>query len=347
MKLLHQGSVKDIYQGSPENELSSPESSGSDALLFRFSNRYSIFDWGQMPDAIPGKGAALAKMGGKLLQYLHENGYKTHFLRMGENPEDMIVKSVDVPRDNHARYRERPIHTLVPLEVIYRFGVPKGSSLLKKYKTEADWKNAGFDRAYAEGDDFTDIAIDVTTKLEKLDRPLTALEAQELSHLTPTEWKNLLQDTRTLAREIHTVFSRAGLKLWDGKFEFAFGALTREGAREFVLVDSIGLDEIRLTFDGLPLSKELLRQQYLNTEWYQNLEKAKKLDPVNFRKHCEEVLHSSPRPLSSEMVSATSTLYSAVADLILNENQAEVEALHKKLQQSLETLTRSHPGVKP
>src|SRR5688500_10605014 len=50
--LLYSGSVKDVY-GVP----------GRDPYVFDFSDRYSIFDWGEMPDALAGKGEALAVMG--------------------------------------------------------------------------------------------------------------------------------------------------------------------------------------------------------------------------------------------------------------------------------------------
>ncbi|MBC7396660.1 MAG: hypothetical protein H7333_04380, partial [Bdellovibrionales bacterium] len=164
-KLLHRGSVKDIYEISEQE------------LLFRFSNRYSIFDWGEMPDAIPNKGRSLAKLGNKLLAHLSQEGFPTHFLRAGEQSEDMIVKAVAVPRDNVSIYQSRPNNILIPLEVIYRFGVPKGSSLLKRYTTETEWLQAGFDRQYCEGETFNEVKLDFTTKLERLDRVLADGEA--------------------------------------------------------------------------------------------------------------------------------------------------------------------------
>ena len=48
-KLKYRGSVKDIY---------GPDEDG--ALFFRFSDRYSIFDWGEMPDQLTNKGKSLA-----------------------------------------------------------------------------------------------------------------------------------------------------------------------------------------------------------------------------------------------------------------------------------------------
>ena len=182
-KLLHQGSVKDIYQYS-ENE-----------LLFKFSNRYSIFDWGEMPDHIPGKGSALATMGDTLLSYLQKQGIKTHYIGRGEQKEDLIVKAVKVPRDGVEIYQHQPNSILIPLEVIFRFGVPKGSSLIKK--------------GFKEGEEFTEPKLDFTTKLERMDRVLSPEEAKNLAGMTDQEWNSLLATTQTIAKKLKSEIGRA------------------------------------------------------------------------------------------------------------------------------------------
>ena len=315
--LLHRGSVKDIYQVSEQE------------LMFQFSDRYSIFDWGEMPDAIPGKGAALALMGKKLLQHLNGLGFPTHYLGAGTDEKSMLVKSVRVPRDDISIYQSSPKNILVPLEVIFRFGVPKGSSLLKRFKNEADWKSAGFDRAYREGESFSEIKIDFTTKLERQDRALTNDEAKKLAGMNDAEWAELNLKTTQIANEIKKNFAAFGATMWDGKFEFAF-----DDNRKMMLVDSIGLDEMRLTFEDAPLSKELLRQYYLQSSWYAALTRAKETYPKDFKEHCQKVLNKSPKPLPSNVVTAISELYQTVADLILCE-ASEKPALQAKLRTSL------------
>ncbi|MFZ4404188.1 MAG: phosphoribosylaminoimidazolesuccinocarboxamide synthase [Pseudobdellovibrionaceae bacterium] len=55
-KELYRGSVKNLYQvGFAQN----PDSS---FLLFEFTDDYSVFDWGKMPDPIPQKGFGLSKL---------------------------------------------------------------------------------------------------------------------------------------------------------------------------------------------------------------------------------------------------------------------------------------------
>src|SRR5208283_4377181 len=46
---------------------------------FAFSDRYSVFDWGEMPDQIGSKGAALCMMGAYCFEQLERKGVKTHY----------------------------------------------------------------------------------------------------------------------------------------------------------------------------------------------------------------------------------------------------------------------------
>jgi phosphoribosylaminoimidazole-succinocarboxamide synthase len=49
-----------LYEGSVKN-LRGVD--GQSPLIFEYSNRYSVFDWGAMPDELDNKGASLAFMG--------------------------------------------------------------------------------------------------------------------------------------------------------------------------------------------------------------------------------------------------------------------------------------------
>ncbi|MDP2206541.1 MAG: phosphoribosylaminoimidazolesuccinocarboxamide synthase, partial [Alphaproteobacteria bacterium] len=56
-----------IYEGSVKNVRGT---AGAAPYIFEFSDRYSIFDWGQMPDLLDGKGAALAWMSDFFFRFL-------------------------------------------------------------------------------------------------------------------------------------------------------------------------------------------------------------------------------------------------------------------------------------
>jgi phosphoribosylaminoimidazole-succinocarboxamide synthase len=306
--LVRSGSVKDIFASDHSGE-----------LVFKFSDRYSIFDWGTMPDPIPGKGRALAKMGRTFFEQLKKAGILTHYLGAGNEADQFRVQKIEVPKATEAAtfYGKQPEWALIPLEVIYRWGVPRGSSLLKRQAGASEGS------VFFEGQEFEKPMIEFTTKLERLDRALSWDEARHLAALNPTEWETLIKTTGQIAVLIRSFCESKGLKLWDGKLEFGFGSRLRSpdlvGAREIILVDTIGLDEMRLTYEGKPLSKEILRQFYIESNWVRGLQAAKAQDPVRFKEICVDELHLTPGHLPGEVMDAVSRLYQTVADLLAGE----------------------------
>src|SRR4030042_759901 len=67
------GSVKDL------ETVKKPTRSEMGVGRFLFSDRYSVFDWGEMPDHIAGKGAALCLMGAYCFEQLELQGIQTHY----------------------------------------------------------------------------------------------------------------------------------------------------------------------------------------------------------------------------------------------------------------------------
>lgn len=291
-ELLYKGSTKDIYHISGEE------------LMFKFSNRYSIFDYGEMPDQIENKGKNTALFTMNLFKYFENKlNIKSHLLKEGEESDELIVRKFSVPRDFDSTtfYARRPINAFIPLEVIFRFGAPKGSSLIK--------------RGFKEGEKFETVMIDFTTKLESIDRSIDENEAMKISGMNSIEFtslKNLVQD---LAYSLRDLVESKGLTLWDGKFEFAFGENLNTSQREIILVDSISLDEMRISYKEMPLSKEIMRQIYKNDDWYLKLIEAKKIDQDNFRNKI-----SRPNHLSQRTLDLLSQMYFEVQGLIMNKN---------------------------
>lgn len=296
LKLVHKGSTKDVYQ-SGEN------------YLFRFSDRYSVFDWGEMPDQLSQKGLSLARFTKKVYARLSQAQIKHHLLAAACGEDEIVVTPFEVIREQLPTMPNKE-NIFVPLEVIFRLGVAHGSSLTKRFKTLDDWKKAGFDRAYQELEFFSEPKVEFTTKLERFDRPLTHIEAQKLAGLNSDEWSNLLTTTQKIALELKNIFSRHEICLWDGKVEFALGS-SKNGSREIVLVDSIGPDELRLTKEGVLLSKEVIRQYYKNSQWYQQLDLVKTKYGEKFKAHI-----SPPEPMSPEFKAAVEELYTLLPDLI-------------------------------
>ena len=101
------------------------------------------------------------------------------------------------------------------------------------------------------------------------------------------------------------------------KFEFAFGTTKELGRREFVLVDSIGPDELRLVRNGKKLSKEFLRGFYRDSEWLKSVEKAKSLakerEQSDWKAIVRDELKSLPQNLSEEYKAVANAMYPSLA----------------------------------
>ena len=68
------GSVKDL------EIINHPSEENMGTGRFHFSDRYSVFDWGEMPDLIEGKGQALCLMGAYCFEKLEEKGRLHHLV---------------------------------------------------------------------------------------------------------------------------------------------------------------------------------------------------------------------------------------------------------------------------
>ena len=297
--LIHKGSTKDVFEQG-EN------------LVFEFSDRYSVFDWGEMPDLIPQKGLALAKFTRKIYRELEDKGIKTHLQNLPVGDNEIAVKPFRVVRSGDSSMVQEE-NLFIPLEIIFRLGVAKGSSLLKR------------SNAYYEGQKFSGPVIEFTTKLERFDRPLSHEEAKTLAGFRESEWNDLIKKTSDIALFLQDVFLKAGIELWDGKVEFAFGKEIN-GQREIILVDSIGPDELRLSKDHIQLSKEIMRQYYKKTPWYQTMEDGKKEFGSEFKKFVPQ-----PEKLAPHFLSAVSGLYTVLAEIILNDDRASLEKAKTEL----------------
>lgn len=365
--LIYRGSVKNIRgEVSAEN--------GSDVLLFEYSDRFSVFDWGEMPDQLTDKGRALSVMGKYFFRYLEnpkhwsdlferseiinrfnsqylaelktsdlykkwcEQGLSHHALLEDEeiafNSNLMKVKKIDVLRPalinqsyDYSPYNKKPVNALVPLEIIFRLGLPKGNSLSKRLgNNPVLWKEFGFDSIPQAGELLKKPVLDFSTKLERGDRYLDYREARIIAGLSEAEWTELHQMTHLIALNLYSVHASMGLELLDGKIEVAF-IEDEKGKRSFMLVDSIGIDELRLLSNGKSFSKEFLREFYKDSKWYNDLEAAKlegKMTGKDFKKLCIENFHSEPSRLPSEILERALFVYKSYCNALAAKMSGEL-----------------------
>jgi len=304
-----------MYEGSSKNVHLTQD---GQSAIFEFTDRYSVFDWGAMPDQLPQKGVALAHMGATFFKLLSKKNIPHHFhslvdaegedLAAGQLSRFMKVAQVAVHRPvrtktsyDYSFYQTAPTNCLVPLEVIFRWGAPAGSSLLKRHPHIKE--NERFGRPL----------IEFTTKLEAEDRVLSVEEATTIAGLRAEEMRALLERTTEVAGHLKDLLSLMHVELWDGKLEWAFSG----PRREFMLVDAIGLDELRVSFQGHALSKEFLRHHYRDTAWHSALSEAKRIarrDGGDFKAICTERFHQRPLPLPLPTRQAAETLYLCFAN---------------------------------
>lgn len=324
-----------VYRGSTKEIRKKNEN-----LIFKFNDDYSIYDFGKMPNSIPNKGKYLAKMATKWFKILQEpasfkdlksppfchdsldsnilsklsiDGAKTHFIDSLSKREIEVqafkvaqAERVDGTFDYNF-FQTKPENITIPLECIFRFGAPLGSSLLSN------------DSGLLPNTYFEEILVEFSTKLEPKDRKLSTPEAVAISGLSSQEFKQLVSLIKIYASLLWKTYHSKGLDLWDGKFEFAFGKKVSNDEREIILIDSIGPDELRLSYKNLPLSKEFLRQLYKDSKWYQAWSQGER---------------RTPKKLSSKKILAAKEIYKQLSLVFEND--------HFSLPKKTEQLIREH-----
>ncbi len=271
MKFLRKGKVKEAYEVS------------GDELEFVFTDQISVFDK-IIPNLIPNKGETLCRTSAHWFGVVRDLGIRTHFLRQN-GPNRMRVRRVEVISD-YDKITPTTKNFLVPLEVIARYYVAGSMhDRLKAGKVRPD--EVGFPKGHvpAYGEPFPEPLVEVTTKLEKVDRELTKKEALEISKLSPREYDDLVGAVLKIDARLNADVRRRGLIHVDGKKEFAMDA-----DRQLMLVDTFGTADEDRWWDAaayekgehVELSKEFVRQYYRKTGYHRALmdaRAAKGLEP--------------------------------------------------------------------
>jgi len=317
---------------------------------FHFSDRYSVFDWGEMPDHIDGKGAALCLMGAYCFERLEEQGVKTHyrglvdsdgkavkFKEMKHPSSVMEVKLVNVYKPemrasqekftyDYSVYAHKLKNCLIPLEIIYRNGLPEGSSVFKRLEQgKTTLKDLGLDHYPKPGERFAKPLFDVSTKLEQTDRYVSWEEAKRIAGLTNLELIAVKTVLSKVDDTITEMACHAKLENEDGKIELAF-----DESRKLMVVDVVGtLDECRFTYEGFHVSKEIVRQFYKRTEWYADVEEAKRAAEAKGVKDWKTLCKSQPPKLDARLKMFISQMYMAAANELTSRRHFDVPPLAK------------------
>ena len=294
---------------------------------FVFTDDYSVFDWGKMPDEIPQKGQSLCLMGAYNFELLEEAGVPTHYrgvVEGGESvplaeatepPREMAIDLTQVPdlphegRDyDYDAYHDAARHNyLIPLEVVFRNRVPVGSSLRRR--TDPADHGLELDGWPDEAVDLAEPIVEFSTKYEETDRYLDRAEADAIAGVAS------IDELESVARDVNRLVTdraeETALDHQDGKIE----CLYYQG--EIHVADVVGtFDENRFAHEGTQLSKEVVRQYHKLTqpEWVQAVEaakaEAKREDVADWKSLCSR----DPEPLEPSVIETVRDMYCAGAN---------------------------------
>ncbi|WP_435359101.1 phosphoribosylaminoimidazolesuccinocarboxamide synthase [Haloarchaeobius sp. DFWS5] len=294
---------------------------------FVFTDDYSVFDWGKMPDQIPKKGASLCSMGAFNFELLEDEGVPTHYrgvvdggevvsLRDASSPPwEMAIDLTQVPDLPHegrdydygAYHAAAGDNYLIPLEVVFRNRIPVGSSLRRRTKPADHGLKA--EEWPDEAIDLDEPIVEFSTKYEEGDRYLTREEADTIAGTAD------IADLEAVARDVNRIVTEqaesGGLTHDDGKIE----CLYYDG--EIRVADVVGtFDENRFSYEGTQLSKEVIRQYHKRTqpEWVEAVreakERAKRENVADWKSLCEV----EPEHLDDDVLAVASDMYTAGAN---------------------------------
>lgn len=393
-----------LYRGSVKNVLGPIQVGDTPSVVFQYTDAYSVFDWGKMPDSLLQKGEAMAILSAywfeklespelwrefskskealglrkgnrigsifnEIGEELQKQGLKTHYLGvlptfskkpssvdspvsgdpassgssqgrkafhekicqekicklsdLKEPIRNFVVKQVAVVKPNFATVlgrtlpdyqptRNAPMPRLIPLEVVFRWSCPKGSSLLERVARDPEYlASLGFQGSVESGGPWDFPILELFTKLETTDRVLSFQEAMAISGLNTTQFQELLIKTAWIAGVLRWLCGSRGLELADGKLEWG---LSEKG--ECFLVDAIGPDELRLLKNGVQLSKEFLRVHYRDTSWYEVIQKAKASAKTQGSVEWKKMVPVGPNALPDKIKECATHLFPALTNTL-------------------------------
>lgn len=316
------GSVKDLVV------IKNPYEKEPGLGRFVFSDRYSVYDWGEMPDHIENKGKALCIVSAYFFEKLKSLGIKTHYLGLLEEGKVKKIESLKEPSNimeikllrvlkpeikdgvyDYSIYKKEKFNFLIPLEVIYRNSLPEGSSVFKRLKEgKLKLEDIGLSKLPEPGEKLDKPLIDFSTKLEVTDRYISFNEAKNIAGLSDREFEEIKEKTLFINNLISEEVKKLNLNNEDGKFEFGF-----DEKRNVLVVDVIGtLDECRFTYEGVHVSKEIARIYYRKTEWFEEIERAKKIDSIKWK----SLVKIFPPNLKGELKKIIEDIYKSFANEI-------------------------------
>ena len=356
LKTAH-GSSKDtvVYRDATPTEF------GEGEYIFR--DDWSVFNWAhgpfEMPDRIPEKGVAQCLVSAYIDGQLRRSGITTTCIGLID-PETGDISDRPVPTNRMAINIVRVIEpegpgygtdadysafegdvrcAVIPIEMIGRFGLPKGSSVFKRLKKGNLDKGlfSGFE--LKEGVWFGVPRPDYSTKFDPSRDDIYDLGREaymQMAGMNRAEMALADSMLREAGWIISSAYAKIGRTLWDYKVEEVF--LPGTGVRMLGLGDVVGApDEVRvLDKKGGSWSKQFGRNLYIKSqpEWVE----ACSLESSKGGNWQLRILDKgiAPEPMSQSELDLFSGIYTSIANAMWEENIIEGAPTIEEVQRDLE-----------
>lgn len=289
--------------------LEEPSSEAAGVGVFEFTDDYSVFHHGKMPDLIPGKGEAIARMAAFNFELLAEAGVPTHH-RGSPAPDRIEFDLLHAPDPAVEPVKPGAGYYMIPLQVIFRNALPAGASVFRRLESGGvTLDQLGLATPPAAGEALDRPLVEFTTKREEIDRFVDRGEARTIAGLRPGDLTRIVELVEKIDACITAHAEAVGLEHADGKVEFGMLA-----PGEVILVDNAGTpDENRFLFEGKHVGKQVMRDHYLA----QGLERSVQEWAAAGRPRAS---WPTPEPLPPGFVSTLSDMYRALAERWVGES---------------------------
>ena len=315
-----------IFRATHKNVRGKP---GIVPYIFEFSDRYSVFDWGDMPDDLHGKAISTAFINWFFFDHV-------------SRPESWQDAAVFGALANHPLREKLALSgmahhmlglaggDLKPLSLDREILSPSKHMLTRainpfgmESKIAGDADMLPFDIRFVFVDDAPQPGIQFFSCADK--SRLTPEAAGKLGSLGVDDMATLETLAMLTALRLRATLNGVGVRLVGGKLSFALGE-TPFG-RQFILADTLGPDELQLMHGPIRLSQDILCNSYRGTSWLSAVEKAKALaterEEGDWKRICLEELKAQPPLLSPITKEKAVMIYKSLARALCEKNHGK------------------------
>jgi phosphoribosylaminoimidazole-succinocarboxamide synthase len=292
-----QWSTKDLHI------VTAPTKDKTGVGVFKFTDDYSVFHYSKMPDKIPGKGEALCRMSAFTLNLLQDKGIRTHFCQFIA-PNSIEIRLVRLLYPQRAEISSGECNYLIPLQVVCRNMLPKGSSVYRRLeKGDITLKKLGLTKLPKPDEILAQPIIEFTTKLEEIDRFISHEDARKLAGLNEQQFEQLKAIALRVNEIVTAHADSVGLVHADSKIELG---IDDEG--NIMVVDTVGTaDENRFLYNGFHVTKQVMRDYYLKTDLERDIQQWVAMNKPRST-------WPTPKNLPKEYIPVVANLYASICE---------------------------------